>query len=366
MRIGCFSDFVFDSGVDIDPALLALMDANDFNCLNLEAPFLPAVANPLPKGINLYQRADGLDFLRRHRFAVVNLANNHIFDFGWPGLEETLVRLEAGGIRRFGAGRDLEDAVQPAVIEAGGKSVAFWGFAWNFTDAVNARATRPGTAPVIERVVRAALERGREHDLRIVYFHFGVEFEDLPDCFQKSLVDELLTLGLADVVIGTHPHCVQGIVEAPGRHGRSFAYFSLGNFLIPTGTYLDKTLGFPKKSEYGFAVTVDFGRELACTLVPYRISEDHRRVRLLTAEEDGAFRQHVAAISEPLHRTGFSYMRYLVRHRRRHHIPVFGAHERVNAILMVAFRAAETLAMRSTDVLGLRGVVRRLLRRSVE
>lgn len=366
MRIGCFSDFIYDSGVDIDPALLQLMEENDLNCLNFEAPLLPINPKPIDKGINLYQRTDGLEFLRRHRFDVVNLANNHIFDFGWSGLESTIRRLDVEGIQHFGAGEDLASALEPAVIRCAGKAVAFWGFAWDFTDAVNAGPGQPGTAPVKLDLIRQALEAGRQYDLRIVYFHFGIEFEDLPDCYQKHVVDELMRLDLADVVIGTHPHCVQGVVESDGPRGRQTAFFSLGNFVIPTGGYMGRQLTFPAKSRIGFAVMIDFASDTVCTMVPYRLSEDHCRVRLLDDRERAEFKEHIDHISKPLRLTGLGYMYHLARNRKRHHLPLFGRSESRNRVLMASYRGVENAAVRMANTLGVRGLIRASLQRRVE
>jgi poly-gamma-glutamate capsule biosynthesis protein CapA/YwtB (metallophosphatase superfamily) len=81
-------------------------------------------------------------------FDVMTLANNHIVDGGYVGLADTIELLRAQGIALTGAGEDLEEALRPAVLERGGRRIAFLGFCSVFPKGYEARAGRPGLAPL--------------------------------------------------------------------------------------------------------------------------------------------------------------------------------------------------------------------------
>jgi poly-gamma-glutamate synthesis protein (capsule biosynthesis protein) len=81
-------------------------------------------------------------------FHVMTLANNHAVDGGYVGLADTMQMLHDQGVATTGAGQDLDEATRPALLERSGKTVAFLGFASSFPIGYEARASRPGIAPL--------------------------------------------------------------------------------------------------------------------------------------------------------------------------------------------------------------------------
>ena len=61
-------------------------------------------------------------------FDVVSLANNHVFDLGVEGLENTIKLLKENGIQYCGAGMNLKEASRPAIIECNGKTIAIFAY----------------------------------------------------------------------------------------------------------------------------------------------------------------------------------------------------------------------------------------------
>jgi poly-gamma-glutamate synthesis protein (capsule biosynthesis protein) len=83
-----------------------------------------------------------VDLLKAANIRAVNLANNHILDFEWQGVLETLAHLDAAGIAHAGAGRDSRDAAQPVSFKVAGRRIGLIGL----TDNVAAFAAGPGEA----------------------------------------------------------------------------------------------------------------------------------------------------------------------------------------------------------------------------
>lgn len=178
-------------------------------------------------------------------FDAVTLANNHIMDFGGEALLETLSLLDDAGIVHTGAGPDRAAAREPAIVTVRGQTVALLARAdaatLPGTEAFAATDETAGTifvggdgsgrpdehsAQMLRNDIRAAAERA---DLVICSFHWGAEGADDPDPLQRNLAHLAIDAG-ADLVVGHHPHRLQGVEV---YRGRPIAY-SLGNFAFPT------------------------------------------------------------------------------------------------------------------------------------
>ncbi len=160
---------------------------------------------------------------------VVSLANNHSKDYGVSALRDTFSILGNQSIRYCGAGENSAWAYQPSVLEVRGKKVAFVAFSDILPYDWPATAERPGVASTRDRnkvaeTVRAA---DREADYVVASFHWGIELATAPNGTQKELAHLAVDAG-ADVVVGHHPHVVQGFEF---YNGRLIAY-SLGNFIF--------------------------------------------------------------------------------------------------------------------------------------
>ena len=159
----------------------------------------------------------------------VTLGNNHILDAGAPGLLETLEHLEEAGIAYAGAGADLGAAREPMVFDLGGtkigvlsyQGVPSYEWAW-------ATETAPGTAPLLEDVVREDVERLRGVvDLVVVMPHWGREYTATPEPGQVNLAHAAIDAG-ADLVIGGHAHWPKGMEVYTGKP----IFYGVGNFLL--------------------------------------------------------------------------------------------------------------------------------------
>ena len=195
---------------------------------NLESPISSRGAAVPDKKYTLRVGRGAADALRAAGVRVVTLANNHMMDFGPPALQDTLAVLAENGILYSGAGMDLRDARQPAMLRAAGRTIAFLSYSLTFPVEFYASAGRPGTAPGYKDFVRHDIRQVRpKADLVVVSFHWGAELMTTAKDYQRELGRLAIDWG-ADLVLGHHPHVLQ---ELELYRGRLIAY-SLGNFVF--------------------------------------------------------------------------------------------------------------------------------------
>jgi Bacterial capsule synthesis protein PGA_cap len=157
-------------------------------------------------------------------FSAVTIANNHILNCGPLGLMETIQGLDRAGIHHAGAGMKLDEALQPAFISVRGITVGLVAFCYG----PPAGRSSPGVAPHDFKTMRQALKTARAGaDLVIAGLHGGLEYSDVPASETRVRFRFLAENG-ADVVIGHHPHVLQGLEWV----GKVPVAYSLGNFLF--------------------------------------------------------------------------------------------------------------------------------------
>ena len=160
-------------------------------------------------------------------FKVLNLANNHSYDYGKKAFEQTLEVLNKNNIKVIGAGKNVTEARKPATFDLGDLKIAFLGYDLS-PGAFPAGQDHRGVAKARHAWIIKDLEKVKESaDFIVVSFHWGIEYRDFPTEYQKSLAHMAIDCG-ADIVVGHHPHTFQGIEI---YRGKLIAY-SLGNFVF--------------------------------------------------------------------------------------------------------------------------------------
>jgi poly-gamma-glutamate synthesis protein (capsule biosynthesis protein) len=171
-----------------------------------------------------------LGFLSYLGIDAVTMANNHTLDYGADAMEDTLVLLDGLGIGHVGAGMDQAGAAAPWMAEADGRTVAFLG-ATRVVPATDwyAGQNKPGLFTTYDpAALNAAVAEARKTaGLVVVYVHWGEEMNPQAKPYQIELAHGYIDAG-ADLVIGSHPHVIQGLEF---YRGKLIAY-SLGNFVF--------------------------------------------------------------------------------------------------------------------------------------
>ncbi|MBA3329129.1 MAG: CapA family protein [Solirubrobacterales bacterium] len=177
------------------------------------------------------------------RFAgldVLNLANNHVGDYGTAALLDTVRHVRRSGALPVGAGATLAAARRPAVTTRLGLRIAFVGFSDIGPGSFAAGLRRPGTAFATLPVIRAGVrEAARRADVVVATFHWGVERARQENARQRAFARAAISSG-ATAVIGAHPHVLQPI-RRPAR--RRLIAYSLGNFVWAAGSALTSSTG---------------------------------------------------------------------------------------------------------------------------
>ena len=175
--------------------------------------------------------AKGLAFAGFH---VITVATNHIKDCGLVrgcvnnSMFDTLANLRAQGIQPTGAGANLAEATTPAIITVRGVRFAFIGVS-AVNDPTWATASTPGTVPFQASIYLDAIRRARAiADVVIVLPHWGTEYSGTISYQQRQAAAAMVAAG-ATLVIGNHPHHVQGVETFPSG---AVAAYSLGNFVF--------------------------------------------------------------------------------------------------------------------------------------
>ncbi len=166
---------------------------------------------------------------------IVGLANNHAVDFGRTALVDTLDHLDAAGVGAVGGGRDAAEARAPEVATVNGLRIAFLSYAgqmversgWRTADgeaSVDAAGIAIGRPEEVAADVAAARDVA---DVVIVLMHAGIEGSAEPAPVQRAIAEAAFGAGAA-LVIGHHPHVLQGTWHDDGR----LVAWSLGNFVF--------------------------------------------------------------------------------------------------------------------------------------
>ncbi|MDO4262367.1 MAG: CapA family protein [Eubacteriales bacterium] len=217
-----------------DAEMLSRMQEADLFLLNEEFPF-SLRGEPMadkqftfrtdPKYVRIFQEL-GAD--------IVTVANNHSLDFGRDAFCDTLDALDSAGIARAGGGFDLAEASSPVVRTVNGQTFAVFGatrvspsYDWYATD------SQAGIFQTYDpaRLNAAIGEARKTSDHVIVFVHWGIERNETPEEYQRTLAQGYIDAG-ADLVVGCHPHVLQGFEYYKGAP----IIYSLGNYLFGNRT----------------------------------------------------------------------------------------------------------------------------------
>ena len=254
---------------------------------NLESPITEATSQwrRTWKAFRFRAHPSAIDTLRAGNIRCVNLANNHALDYEDRGLIETLERLDAGGIAHAGAGRNLADAIRPALVEVDGGRVGVIGVTDTMPEFAAGRC-RPGTnvLRIDDRNATLGLLGLLIRELRlsgadtiVLSVHWGPNLRTRPPTRFRRFARAAVELGV-DIVHGHSAHLIQG-VERWGD----------GLILYDTGDFLDDYWVFPfvrTDRSFVFLVELRNGRPARLTMRPVKL--ERGRVGLADGAEFAA------------------------------------------------------------------------------
>ena len=226
--------------------LYDLFSGDDLTLINFEGT-LTEETRKNEKLFNFKGPAEYADIVTLGGVEAVNIANNHTKDYGDQGYEDTIANLEAANLIVSGGGK-------LGIFEKNGVKVGMTGYSFPFKDG--------------KKDISSDVKKLREMGCQIVIasFHWGSEYRDDFTADQRNIGRAALRAG-ADIVVGHHPHIVQGI-EA---YQDSYILYSLGNLVF--GGNVDPDDRDAYAARLTFTVYEDHADAPRLTIVPLRLTE---------------------------------------------------------------------------------------------
>lgn len=177
------------------------------------------------------------EYLRHlNQFDVYGIANNHAMQHGREAYEQTVDTLEMLGAKCFG-----QNDRRSIIVEHQGRTISLTGF----SQRIDTWREEPSYWNNPEyKEIQKEIEKLPKDAYKIVYVHWGNEFINYPSSQQKKFAHWLIDAGF-DMVIGMHPHILQGYEVYKGKH----IFYSIGNFVFDMAW---------EPTHYGAMVSVDF------------------------------------------------------------------------------------------------------------
>lgn len=186
----------------------SIFEADDFTILNLEGP-LTTSENAQESTYIIKGRSEYAKLLKNASVEAVSMGNNHRLDYGEEGSQDTVQTLtEEGIVYAYDSNTGIYETLEGIRIGFVSVNEVYWG---------------AGVEKTLEQGISQLREAGA--DLVFACCHWGIERDNYPEDYQTTLGRKCIDWG-ADLVIGHHPHVLQGIDQYKGK----YIIYSLGNF----------------------------------------------------------------------------------------------------------------------------------------
>lgn len=296
-----FGDFLAPSvdGLSIGANLKRILDNGSYNVVNCEAPCISAESKKttiVKSGPSLFQDIKTPEWLKKNKFNIISLSNNHIMDFGEMGLEST--REAFKGEMIIGAG-EWEDAYKPQIVECEGKIIAIFAFTqYEFGTLADRITDKKGAALLSHpEIIGRILETRKHVDYLYIFAHAGVENIEQPLPEWREVYKGFIDIG-CDGVIASHPHIIQGwefYKEKP-------IVYSLGNFYFKTKK--QKTTTWYRN--LCFSINID------CDVISYNVTPLSFTDKLIDVDSTKETKDYIERVNQTLSDDS-EYMNYINR-----------------------------------------------------
>lgn len=247
--------------------------SDDLTIVNLECPI-----TSYGRGANKAKRfvfkanSENAFAMKRAGIDLCDLANNHTMDYRSEGLGDTMDVLTKAEIAYVGAGENASSNMS-YIFEKNGYKVGILAYSLFPPEGMVYNENNPNINYLSEfedlksERVKTDLKKLKA-DFKIVYFHWGVEYEPFARDMQKKLARDTIDGG-ADFVVGTHPHVIQGSEVYNGK----YIYYSIGNCVF------DKQI--QKGTDEGMLLRVNIGKNKSVNIKEQRFKIKKGRPELV-------------------------------------------------------------------------------------
>ena len=240
--------------------ILPEINQSDYRIANLEAPIKNGRPSPIEKsGPNLMTTEEAASVIKEAGFDLVTLANNHFFDQGQQGVQDTIDACNKFGLETVGGGCCYKVACEVLYKTIAGKTIAII----NACEHESSIATpqHGGSNPLdLIDIGNDIVEARQKADYVLVILHGGIEHYQLPTPRMKKWYRHFITVG-ADAVVNHHQHCISGYEIYKGKP----IFYGLGNFNF------DRISKYVKQDKWsqGFAVILKLTNSIEFQMIPY-------------------------------------------------------------------------------------------------
>lgn len=243
----------------------------DYSIVNLECPVVEHPASPIEKcGPNLKCSSKGVEAIKWAGFSCATLANNHFYDYGDIGVENTLAALHSNNIDHVGGGKNLKDASNVLYKQIGRELLAIVNCCEHEFSIAEQESGGSNPLNPIQQFYTIR-DAKRKADYVVVIVHGGFEHYQLPSRRMKETYRFFVDAG-ADVVINHHQHCYSGYEVYNGKP----IFYGVGNFCFD---WDGKRNG---KWNEGFMVKLVLSEQVQFDIIPYLQGDAEPKVKVLT------------------------------------------------------------------------------------
>ena len=270
---GSFHEYYDQNGEDyFFGGVRDLFESDDFTLINLEC-VLSESENRVEKTWNLKGRPEYVGIMTGSSVEGCSLGNNHTLDYGESSLEDTKSVLDEAGII-YGLNEHVATYTTESGIVIG---IVSSNMLWQ--DETHANYVKDGIA--------ALREQGA--DLVIVSCHWGIEGDHYANGYQVDMAHQIIDWG-ADLLIGTHPHVLQGVELYKGK----VICYSLGNFCFGGNRNPQVKDTAVYQQTFTFVDGV-LQTDINADMIPYSISSTTSRNDFRPTKAEGDRKQRIIA-----------------------------------------------------------------------
>ena len=272
---------------------------------NLEYTLVSDNAFPVEGKINLGVKNDYIPECFNSNVLSVCLANNHVFDYGENGFQNTLNSLACDGIGSFGVKKNNGDSYYFGSID--GVAFALLGYCCRSTNPYVLENSIYNINIIDIELIKSDIADAKRNGAQKIFvsMHWGDEEVSVPKPCDISIARQVIDCG-ADLIVGHHAHRQQGYEKYKGK----YIFYGLGNCIFPDFT-AGRDYSFDSNEFSGFYIKKQKKWNKQSYAVGYDLKNDRVTVDILNfdGKKLSKIKDNVKAIS--LHRKCLSEKRYI-------------------------------------------------------
>ena len=269
----------------ISPAIIAQTNAADVFMLNNEFSISERGEPLAGKYYTFRAMPSRISILQALGTDVASLANNHVYDYGEEAMRDTARYLKEAGIVTVGGGDNKTEAEKVIYLNVNGIKIGIVSASRAEKLRYTPQATEESAGIFLmydpERLLEVTRDAAKRCDYLVAYIHWGTEDSRYFEEYQHVLAKQIFDAG-ADIIIGGHPHVLQGIEYIDGKP----VVYSLGDFW------------FNDETKYTALIHIDVNVKGLSQMVIVPCLQSHYTTTLIEEEsERAAFMQYVRELS---------------------------------------------------------------------